>query len=102
MDTIWHLTLDGTPARLGDEGFVHASLTRQLAGTLEVHFAGVDRIVLLRLDPEALGDALVFEPSRGGDDFPHVYRELTDVDVLERRELTRAPGGAFDLSALPD
>lgn len=101
MAAIWHLTRDGTPAERGAEGFVHASLTSQLAGTLDVHFAGVDRIVLLRLDLEALGDALVFEPSRGGEDFPHVYRELRDADVLERHELVRGPDGRFDLSALP-
>ena len=99
---VWHLTLDGTPATMGDEGFVHASLTRQLAGTLEVHFAGVDRIVLLRLDRERLGDKLVFEPSRGGEDFPHVYRELEAADVLETRELVRGAGGAFELGELPD
>lgn len=98
MDTIWHLTVDGTPAAPGPEGFVHASFTHQLAGTLDVHFAGVDRIVLLRLDPTALGDDLVCEASRGGEEFPHVYRALRDSDVLERHEVKRGSDGHFDLS----
>ena len=98
---VWHLTTDGKPATMGAEGFVHASLTHQLAGTLELHFVGVDRIVLLRLDRERLGEKLVFEPSRGGEDFPHVYRELEDADVLERRELVREADGGFGLSSLP-
>lgn len=98
---VWHLTTDGTPAEPGPEGFVHASLTDQLAGTLRLHFAGVERIVLLRLDRQRLGDALVFEPSRGGEDFPHIYRALRLDDLIERRELLRVPGGDFELDGLP-
>lgn len=98
---VWHLTTDGTPAEPGPEGFVHASLTHQLAGTLRLHFACVERIVLLRLDRQRLAAALIFEASRGGEDFPHVYRALRPDDLIERRELLRAPGGDFELDGLP-
>ena len=98
---IWHVTRDGTPARPGPEGFVHASFTPQLEGTLALHFPGVERLVLLRLDPERLGTDLVLEPSREGALFPHVYRDLRAEDVRGRREIARGPDGRFDLSGLP-
>ena len=61
METIWHLTVSGEPALPGEEGFVHCSFTGQLAGTLEAHFGSVDQVTLLRLDPDALGEALRLE-----------------------------------------
>ena len=100
METIWHITLDGSPAVPGDEGFVHASFTSQLAGTLEVHYPDAPTIVLLRLDPAALGERLVVEPSRGGALFPHVYGEVEPGDVTARVALLRRDDGSFDLSGL--
>jgi len=99
--SLWHITRDGAPAAPGAEGFVHASFTRQLAGTLAHHFAGVDEVELLLLDPQRLGPALRLEPSRGGEEFPHVYRELRADDVLARARLRRGPGGRFATDALP-
>ncbi len=98
--TIWHITLDGQPARPGAEGFVHASFTPQLAGTLALHYPRAPAVVLLRLDEASLGARLVVEPSRGGQLFPHIYGEVLPGDVLERVPLTRGADGAFDLSAL--
>lgn len=70
-------------ASLDTEGFVHASMAHQLAGTLGSHFASASEVHLVELDPERLGDALVFEPSRGGRLFPHVYGPLP-LDSLKR------------------
>jgi uncharacterized protein (DUF952 family) len=101
MPAIWHVTTDGEPDRPGPEGFVHASFTEQLAGTLAAHFPDADRLVLLRLDPDSLGDRLRLESSRDGELFPHLYGIIEPGAVLERRELSRGPAGRFDLSALP-
>jgi uncharacterized protein (DUF952 family) len=101
VETIWHITLDGTPAVPGDEGFVHASFTSQLAGTLAVHYAGARSIVLLRLDPTSLGERLVVEPSRDDALFPHICGELVDSDILETRALESGPEGRFPLADLP-
>lgn len=105
MEALWHLTVDGTPARpdpgpAGD-GFVHASFARQLQGTLALHFADAEQVVLLRLDPVTLGEALVLEPSRDEQLFPHVYRAIEAGDVIERRTLSRGSDGRFDLSDVP-
>jgi uncharacterized protein (DUF952 family) len=99
-EPIWHITPDGTPASPGDEGFVHASFPHQLAGSLAKHYAGVNRVVLLRLDAAALGDTLVIEPSRDDQLFPHVYGEVADAAVLERLPLVRGPDGRFDLASV--
>jgi len=99
--TIWHLTRDGVPARRGAEGFVHCSYTPQLAGTIDVHFAGAQELVLLRLDRERLGPRLVAEPSRGGALFPHLYGEIEADDIAARVTLRRGEDGCFDLSRLP-
>lgn len=99
--SIWHVTRDGTPAAPGAEGFVHASFTRQLDGTLALHFAGASEVVLLLLEPSRLGAALRFEASRGGEDFPHVHRALGDGDVLARVRLVRGADGRFATGLIP-
>jgi len=99
--SIWHVTCDGTPAAPGPDGFVHASFTRQLDGTLALHFAGAREVVLLLLDPARLGPALRLEPSRGGEAFPHVHRALRPQDVLAHAFLRRGADGRFPLGLLP-
>ena len=99
--SLWHVTRDGTPSAPGPEGFVHGSFTRQLDGTLALHFAGVARVELLLLDPARLGEALRFEASRGGELFPHVYRGLRPADVLARVRLVAGGDGRFETSLLP-
>jgi uncharacterized protein (DUF952 family) len=43
--------------------------------------------MLIAVDADALGDALKWEPSRGGDLFPHLYGELPLAAVLWARPL---------------
>jgi len=55
------------------DGFVHLSTREQLAGTLAKHFADEEELTILALDVPAMGQALRWEPSRGGVLFPHLY-----------------------------
>ena len=55
------------------DGFIHLSAGHQVEDTLAKHFAGQEDLLLLALDPERLGPGLKWEPSRGGDLFPHLY-----------------------------
>ena len=80
------------PLSLTTEGFVHCSTDDQLAATIERHFAGIDQLVLLRLDPVRLADALQWDESRPGEVFPHVYRALDLEDVVEVVPWHRSPG----------
>jgi uncharacterized protein (DUF952 family) len=71
----------GAPVDVAD-GFVHFSTAEQVTETAARHFAGADGLILAAFDAEALGDALVWEPSRGGALFPHLYAPLRRADVL--------------------
>ncbi len=71
----------GAPVDLAD-GFVHFSTAAQASETASKHFAGIDGLVLLACDADALGEDLKWEVSRGGAEFPHLYRKLRLQDVL--------------------
>ena len=55
------------------DGYMHFSTAAQLAETLRLHFAGEAGLLLLAVRTADLGDDLVWEPSRGGALFPHLY-----------------------------
>ena len=58
------------------DGFIHFSTAAQVRETAARHFAGAADLLLVAVSTEALGPALTWEPSRGGDLFPHLYGEL--------------------------
>jgi len=58
------------------DGFIHFSFAEQLAGTARKYFGGRDDLLLLAVEPGALGPALKLEASRGGQLFPHLYGPL--------------------------
>ena len=58
------------------DGFIHFSTAAQVEETARRHFAGQSDLVLVAIDPELLSDAVKWEPSRGGDLFPHLYAAL--------------------------
>lgn len=58
------------------DGFIHLSARDQVEETARRHFAGQTDLVLVEIDGEKLGEALRWEPSRGGALFPHVYGVL--------------------------
>ena len=79
------------------DGFIHLSTAAQLAGTLEKHFAGATGLCLAAVDLAALGDAVRWEVSRGGDSFPHIYGALTLDAVIAYGPLERGQDGAIKL-----
>jgi uncharacterized protein (DUF952 family) len=81
----------GAPVDIAD-GYVHFSTAEQAAETAAKHFAGQTGLVLLALDSTKLGDALTWEPSRGGALFPHLYRPLRITDVLWHKPLPLTDG----------
>jgi len=76
-----HGTFTGAPVDLAD-GYIHFSTAAQVAETLKRHFAGQDDLVVVAVDATALGAALRWEPSRGGDLFPHLYGPLPVAAAL--------------------
>ncbi len=77
----------GAPIDLAD-GFIHFSTAKQAGVTVAKYFADIDGLMLIAFETDALGDALKWEPSRGGDLFPHLYRPLKRAEVLWARSLT--------------
>lgn len=92
----------GAPIDLAD-GFVHLSTGAQVARTAELYFAGVEGLKILALDADTLGTALRWEPSRGGDLFPHLFRALHSADVLWQMDLPIVDGHhVFPKGVLPE
>ena len=75
------------------DGFIHFSTAAQLAGTAAKHFAGATDLLLVAVDASALGQALKWEPSRGGDLFPHLYGPLPLKTVRWTRPLADEMNG---------
>ncbi|WP_309090458.1 DUF952 domain-containing protein [Phenylobacterium sp.] len=81
---------EGSAVDLAD-GFIHFSTAAQAQETARRHFAGQTDVVVLEVEGEDLGAALKYEPSRGGDLFPHLYGPL---EVTHVRRVSDAPLGA--------
>jgi uncharacterized protein (DUF952 family) len=83
---------DGAPLDARD-GFIHFSTAAQVAETAAKHFAGAAGQVLVAVDAGALSGALKWEPSRGGDLFPHLHGALSLHAVLWAVPLPLGPDG---------
>jgi uncharacterized protein (DUF952 family) len=81
---------EGSGVDLAD-GYIHFSTAAQAQETARRHFAGRAGLVVLEIEADDLGAGLRWEPSRGGDLFPHLYGPLETRLV---RAVTEAPLGA--------
>ena len=54
------------------DGFIHFSTREQLVITAKKHFKGQKNLILIEVNTKTL--PLKWEPSRGGDLFPHLYQ----------------------------
>ncbi len=88
----------GAPIDLKD-GYIHFSTAVQVAETARLHFAGQSDLLLVAVDTSRLGDKLVYEPSRGGALFPHLF---ADLDLSAVRWAKPMPLGEDGLHRLPD
>lgn len=89
---------DGAPVDLQD-GYIHFSTAAQVRETAKRHFAGLGDLVLVEVDAAALGAALKYEPSRGGQLFPHLYASLPTTAARRIWPLPARPSGDHDFPA---
>ena len=75
------------------DGFIHFSGRDQVVESAARHRAGQRGLVLLTVDPEPLGAALKWEPSRAGRLFPHLYGPLPLSAVLRVDDLPLGDDG---------
>jgi uncharacterized protein (DUF952 family) len=100
-EVLWREALEqgrftGSPVDVAD-GFIHFSTPAQVRETAAKHFAGVDELVLVAVATDGLD--LRWEPSRGGDLFPHLYGALPLSAV---RWVQPLPLGADGHHVFPD
>lgn len=76
------------------DGFIHLSSAAQLAGTAAKHFGGKGDLVIVAVDADRIANRVRWEPSRGGDLFPHLYGPLDPSEAAWVRELPLGPDGA--------
>ena len=84
-------TFKGAEIDLKD-GYIHLSAAGQAAETARRHFAGVHDLVLVAFEAESL-TGLRWEPSRGGELFPHVYGHIDPALALDTQALSLNPQG---------
>ena len=75
----------GAPIDIAD-GYVHLSTRAQAAETAAKHFAGQDDLVMAMIDLAGL--PVKWEPSRGGQLFPHLYAPL-DLTAVSKHVTLR-------------
>lgn len=85
-------TFAGAPVDAAD-GYIHFSTAAQVRETAAKHFAGQDDLLLAAIDGDRLGEALKWEPSRGGALFPHLYAALDLAAVVWVRPLPLGADG---------
>ena len=87
----------GMPIDAAD-GYMHFSTAAQLPDTLRLHFAGRDDLVLLAVTTATIAADLVWEPSRGGQLFPHLYGgPLYSAAIAWEAPISVAPDGSCTL-----
>ncbi|KTT99568.1 hypothetical protein NS355_06435 [Sphingomonas yabuuchiae] len=86
----------GAPVDLAD-GYIHLSTAAQLAETVDKHFAGQSELHIAAVDLEAMGEAVKWEESRGGQLFPHLYADLPLAAVIAYGPMKRDDDGMVRL-----
>ena len=82
---------DGAPIDVAD-GFIHFSKASQVRETAAKHFKGEKNLILVSCDADNLKSDLKWEISRGGDLFPHLYRQLLSEDIINKIEIPKIKG----------
>jgi len=78
------------------DGFLHFSTAPQLAETLRRYYAGQEDLMLVAVDPKALGEALKWEYAASrGENFPHLYAPLPCDAIKWARPLGKDAEGTF-------
>ncbi|WP_153771033.1 DUF952 domain-containing protein [Labrenzia sp. CE80] len=83
----------GAPVDLAD-GYIHFSTAEQARETAAKHFAGQDDLLLAAFEADDFGEAMKWEPSRGGALFPHLYAILATNKAKWVRDLPLGETGA--------
>ena len=79
------------------DGFIHLSAHDQVRATLAMWFKDQPDLILAKIDLTPLGDTVMWEASRGGALFPHIYGPIPMSAVQEAIDLPLLADGSHDL-----
>ena len=79
------------------DGYIHFSTAAQLSETLRLHFVGQGDLVVFAVRPADMGPGLRWEPSRGGQLFPHHHGGLSRAVIGETADIAVAADGSVTL-----
>ena len=85
------------------DGYIHFSTAEQVQETADKHFSGQSNLLIVSVETAELGSQLMWEPSRSGALFPHLYGALSISAVSNVRPLRLGPSGSHQLpDGFPD
>ena len=88
----------GAPIDLTD-GYIHFSRAEQVRETAAKHFSGQTDLHLVGVSTALIAADLIYEPSRGGQLFPHLYGDLPVSAVVSVEPLRLDADG---VQTMPD
>lgn len=80
------------------DGYIHFSTAAQAGETARRHFSGQTELIVLEVEGDDLDAPLQWEPSRGGELFPHLYGALPVENVLAVHEAPLGVDGVPQIS----
>ena len=81
---------------LAEQGFIHASSARQVAGVANSFYQDAPDLLLLVIDTGKLTAPLRYDEVPGSDEpFPHIYGPLNTGAVIEAVPFPPRPDGTF-------
>jgi len=85
------------PVSLESEGFIHLSREGQVVETANRFYRGVQGLIVLVVDANAVEADVVWEEGEPGVLFPHLYRPLRVQEVVQSTELIEENGRWIEL-----
>jgi uncharacterized protein (DUF952 family) len=71
------------PQGFASEGFIHLSTEQQVPGVLQRYYQGRTDLLLLTIDETKIKGLLKYEPSTGGELYPHLYGALNKSAIVK-------------------
>ena len=92
----WHSPDAYRPHSLKHEGFIHCSTANQLVDVANDLYSGRDDLLLITINPSALGAPVVFEDCyETGERFPHVYGAFDPEAIVSVEPFRPDEAGRF-------
>ncbi len=89
----------GAPVDVAD-GYIHFSTIDQLQETADKYFSDQPAVHVIAFSANAWADGLRWEPSRGSQMFPHLYRPLDMTLAAKSWRLEKKESTQIDIAAI--